>query len=147
MNSEQLNNIAEINQTDNQNTKINNNELSVEKSKNSSKNIIADFERDMLLQYGKKVEKLNFKAGDTIKITEKNGARLQMFEGVVIKLTNRSSRSTVLIRKVDLEKTFTIYSPDVVKIEVIKRGIVRRAKLYYLRKLSGKKAKIRERLA
>ncbi|MFO1129762.1 MAG: 50S ribosomal protein L19 [Rickettsiales bacterium] len=109
-------------------------------------NAVLQFEKYMLEQYGKKIEKLNFKAGDTIKITEKNGARLQMFEGVVIAIVNKSSRTTVTIRKVDIEKKFTIFSPDITKIEVIKRGIVRRAKLYYLRKLSGKKAKIKERL-
>jgi large subunit ribosomal protein L19 len=93
-----------------------------------------------------------FKIGDTIKIHNKivegTRERIQIFEGYVIKRQNGGIRETVTLRRlsggVGVEKTWPIHSPLVDKIEVVRRGVVRRAKLFYLRERVGKKAKIRE---
>lgn len=90
--------------------------------------------------------------GDTVKVfvkvVEGNRERLQAFEGVVIAKKNGSVRETFTVRRVSfgvgIERTFPLHSPRIAKIEVVKHGKVRRAKLYYLRKLSGKAAKIKE---
>ena len=94
----------------------------------------------------------NFKIGDTIKIHNKivegTRERIQIFEGYVIKRQNGGIRETVTLRRlsggVGVEKTWPIHSPRVVKIEIVRRGVVRRAKLFYLRDRIGKKAKIKE---
>jgi large subunit ribosomal protein L19 len=94
-----------------------------------------------------------FSVGDTVKVFVKvvEGAkeRLQAFEGIVIARKNGSVRETFTVRRVSygigVERTFPIHSPRIDKIEVLKHGRVRRAKLYYLRALSGKAAKIREK--
>lgn len=94
-----------------------------------------------------------FDAGDTVKvgvkIVEGNNERTQGFEGVVIRRRNRGVGSTFTVRKISngegVERTFLLYSPRVEYIEVIKRGKVRRAKLYYMRDLQGKAARIEER--
>ncbi len=93
-----------------------------------------------------------FNVGDTVrvhgKIKEGNRERIQVFEGTVIKRQNGGNRETFTVRKssggIGVEKTWPLHSPNVVKIEVVRRGKVRRAKLFYLRKLSGKKAKVKE---
>lgn len=93
-----------------------------------------------------------FNVGDTVKVhvKVKEGARerVQMFEGVVFKRQNGSLRETFSVRRVaygvGVEKTFPVHSPMIEKIEVVRRGRVRRAKLYYLRDRVGKAAKIRE---
>ncbi len=93
-----------------------------------------------------------FNVGDTVrvhgKIKEGNRERIQIFEGTVIKRQNGGNRETFTVRKssggIGVEKTWPLHSPNVVKIEVVRRGKVRRAKLFYLRKLSGKKAKVKE---
>ncbi|MDE6951129.1 MAG: 50S ribosomal protein L19 [Lachnospiraceae bacterium] len=93
-----------------------------------------------------------FGVGDTVrvhgKIKEGNRERVQIFEGTVIKRQNGGNRETFTVRKssggIGVEKTWPLHSPNVVKIEVVRRGKVRRAKLFYLRKLSGKKAKVKE---
>ena len=93
-----------------------------------------------------------FNVGDTVrvhgKIKEGNRERVQVFEGTVIKRQNGGNRETFTVRKssggIGVEKTWPLHSPNVVKIEVVRRGKVRRAKLFYLRKLSGKKAKVKE---
>ena len=93
-----------------------------------------------------------FNVGDTVKvygkIKEGNRERVQVFEGVVLKRQGGSNRETFTVRKtsngVGVEKTWPLHSPNVEKIEVVRRGKVRRAKLNYLRKLSGKKAKVKE---
>ncbi len=93
----------------------------------------------------------NFRAGDTVRvhvrIIEGDKERTQLFEGVVIRRANGSNRATFTVRKVSheigVERTFPLHSPRVSKIEVISQGKVRRAKLYYLRKLSGKSARIK----
>ncbi len=94
-----------------------------------------------------------FRAGDELKIhvrvIEGNKSRLQVFQGVVIRRSGAGVRETFTVRKVTfqvgVERTFPIHSPVIDKIELVSRGAVRRAKLYYLRDLRGKKAKIREK--
>ncbi|MEO7993182.1 MAG: 50S ribosomal protein L19 [bacterium] len=96
----------------------------------------------------------DFDPGDTIrvwvKIIEGDKERLQAFEGVCIARRHGGARETYVVRKVSagsigVERTFFLHSRRVAKIERVKRGIVRRAKIYYLRGLKGKKARIRER--
>jgi large subunit ribosomal protein L19 len=94
-----------------------------------------------------------FRAGDTLKVharvVEGNRSRVQIFQGVVIKRQGGGLRETFTIRKesggVGVERTYPLNSPAIDRIEVVTRGAVRRAKLYYLRELRGKKAKIKER--
>ena len=94
----------------------------------------------------------SFNVGDTIrvwvKVVEGSRERLQAFEGTVIAKRNGSSRETFTVRRVSygigVERTFPLHSPRVDHIEIIRRGKVRRAKLYYLRNLQGKAAKIKE---
>ena len=93
-----------------------------------------------------------FAVGDTVKvygkIKEGNRERVQVFEGTVIKRQGGSNRETFTVRKnsngVGVEKTWPLHSPNVEKIEVVRRGKVRRAKLFYLRERSGKSAKVKE---
>ena len=93
-----------------------------------------------------------FNVGDTVRvhgrIKEGNRERIQIFEGTVLKRQHGGNRETFTVRKtsggVGVEKTWPVHSPNVVKIEVVRKGKVRRAKLFYLRKLSGKKAKVKE---
>jgi large subunit ribosomal protein L19 len=95
----------------------------------------------------------DFRAGDTIKVHVKvvEGARsrVQLFQGVVIARSGDGVRETFKVRKISfgvgVERTFPVHTPTIEKIEVVSRGDVRRAKLYYLRNLRGKKAKIREK--
>ena len=94
-----------------------------------------------------------FRAGDTlrvhVKVVEGNRSRIQVFQGVVIRRQGSGVRETFTVRKVSfgvgVERTFPVHSPVIDKIEVATRGDVRRAKLYYLRSLRGKAAKIREK--
>ena len=94
----------------------------------------------------------DFNVGDTVKvygkIKEGNRERIQVFEGTVLKIQGGSSRTTFTVRKVSngvgVEKTWPLHSPNVEKVEVVRRGKVRRAKLYYLRQRVGKKAKVKE---
>jgi len=93
-----------------------------------------------------------FKAGDTVrvhlKIKEGEKERIQVFEGVVIAKKHGGLRETFLVRKVSfgvgVERIFPLHSPRIEKIVVVRKGKVRRAKLYYLRKLKGKAARIKE---
>jgi large subunit ribosomal protein L19 len=93
------------------------------------------------------------RAGDTVKvhvnIIEGNRSRIQVFQGVVIARTGNGVRETFTVRKISfqvgVERTFPVHSPVIDKIEVVTKGDVRRAKLYYLRDLRGKAAKIREK--
>ena len=95
-----------------------------------------------------------FSPGDTVvvqvKVKEGNRERLQAFEGIVIARRNRGLNSAFSVRKIShgegVERVFQTYSPTVASIEVKRRGDVRRAKLYYLRELSGKAARIKEKL-
>lgn len=94
-----------------------------------------------------------FGPGDTInvhvKVIEGNKSRIQVFKGVVLLLRRGGVRETFTVRKesygVGVERTFPVHSPNIDHIEVLTRGDVRRAKLYYLRELRGKKAKIKEK--
>jgi large subunit ribosomal protein L19 len=94
----------------------------------------------------------DFGAGDTVnvhvKVIEGTKERIQVFKGVVLRRQGGGVRETFTVRKesygVGVERTFPVHSPNVAKIEVVTRGDVRRAKLYYLRELRGKKAKIKE---
>lgn len=93
-----------------------------------------------------------FHVGDTVKvygkIKEGNRERIQVFEGTVLKIQGGSSRATFTVRKnsngVGVEKTWPLHSPNVEKVEVVRRGKVRRAKLNYLRQRVGKAAKVKE---
>lgn len=94
-----------------------------------------------------------FRPGDTVrvmvKVVEGNRERLQAFEGVVIKRQGAGVNETFTVRRISygvgVERTFPVHSPRLASIEVVRPGVVRRAKLYYLRNLTGKAARIRER--
>ncbi|ASS99961.1 MULTISPECIES: 50S ribosomal protein L19 [Geobacillus] len=94
----------------------------------------------------------DFRPGDTVrvhvKVVEGNRERIQVFEGVVIKRRGAGISETFTVRKVSygvgVERTFPVHTPKIAKLEVIRRGKVRRAKLYYLRNLRGKAARIKE---
>jgi large subunit ribosomal protein L19 len=94
-----------------------------------------------------------FRPGDTVKVhvrvVEGNRERVQVFQGVVIRRQNGGLRETFTVRKISfgvgVERTFPVHSPSIAKLEIVSRGKVRRAKLYYLRELRGKKARIKER--
>ena len=110
-------------------------------------NLIDTIEREQL-----KSEVPDFKPGDTVrvhvKVIEGEKERIQVFEGVVLRRSGGANRETFTVRKtsygVGVERTFPVHSPRIDKIDVVTRGQVRRAKLYYLRKLSGKAARIEE---
>lgn len=111
-------------------------------------NIIQALEQEQL-----RTDIPEFKPGDTVrvhvKVVEGSRERIQLFEGVVIARSNGGIRETFTVRRVSynigVERTFPVHSPRLEKIEVVRKGIVRRAKLYYLRDLKGKAARIRER--
>lgn len=122
------------------------------------KNILADFNSSQV----KKIKELrggdisSFKVGDTVsvkyKITEGTNTRIQAFNGIVIARSKDAANyaATFTVRKISsgvgVERKFTLYSPLLVSVEVLKQGIVRRAKLYYLRNLTGKASRIKEKL-
>ena len=99
-----------------------------------------------------KAEVPQFSVGDTVrvyaKVKEGNRERTQIFEGTVLKRQNGGNRETFTVRKISngvgVEKTWPLHSPIVEKIEVVRRGKVRRAKLFYLRDRAGKRAKVKE---
>ena len=103
-------------------------------------------------QEGLKENVPQFNVGDTVKVSVKviegTRERLQAFEGTVIARKNGGLRETFIVRRVSfgvgIERSFPIHSPRIDKVEVVRKGKVRRAKLYYLRKLSGKAAKLKE---
>jgi large subunit ribosomal protein L19 len=100
----------------------------------------------------KRTDVPDFRAGDTIKVhvkvVEGNRSRVQVFQGVVIRVQGSGIGRSFTVRKVSfgvgVERTFPLHSPTIAKIEVLSRGRVRRAKLYYLRERRGKRARIRE---
>ena len=100
-----------------------------------------------------KADRPDFRAGDTVKVhvkvVEGNRSRIQVFQGVVIRRQGGGVRETFTVRKVSfgvgVERTFPVHSPILAKIEVLTRGDVRRAKLYYLRDRVGKASKIKEK--
>lgn len=109
--------------------------------------LIKSFENEQL-----KSEVTSFNVGDTIKVhvkvKEGNRERIQVFEGIVIKKQGGSSRETFTVRKISygvgVERTFPVHSPKIDKIEVTRKGKVRRAKLFYLRERTGKATKVKE---
>jgi large subunit ribosomal protein L19 len=111
-------------------------------------NIIQALEQEQL-----RTDIPEFIPGDTVrvhvKVVEGTRERIQMFEGVVITRQSGGVRETFTVRRVSygigVERTFPVHSPRLEKIEVIRKGVVRRAKLYYLRNLTGKAARIKER--
>lgn len=112
-------------------------------------NIINAIEQEVV---AKNEGKLSFSVGDTVKvyfkIVEGTTERIQAYEGLVIAINNSGIRTTFVVRKiaygVGVERIFPVYSPKVEKVEVIRKGRVRRAKLYYIRKKLGKRAKVKE---
>ena len=108
---------------------------------------------DAIEQEGMRTDIPDFNIGDTVKvyakIKEGNRERIQGFEGVVIARKNGGIRETFTVRRVSfgigVEKTYPLHSPKLDHIEVVRKGTVRRAKLYYLRERSGKSAKIKEK--
>ena len=115
-------------------------------------NLIQQLEKEEIERLGKQIP--DFAPGDTVvvnvNVVEGNRKRAQAYEGVVIAKRNRGLNSAFTVRKISsgegVERTFQLYSPLIASIEVKRRGDVRRAKLYYLRNLSGKKARIKEKL-
>ena len=111
--------------------------------------IIKNIEAEQL-----KAEVPEFSVGDTVKvygkIKEGNRERVQIFEGTVLKRQGGSSRETFTVRKnsngIGVEKTWPVHSPNVEKFEVVRKGKVRRAKLYYLRDRVGKAAKVKQKI-
>eukprot|EP01036_Dinobryon_divergens_P045696 gene45696-61089_t len=115
-------------------------------------NLIQTLEQEEIARLGKVIPP--FAPGDTVivsvNVIEGTRKRLQAYEGVVVARRNRGLNSSFIVRKISngegVERTFPLYSPLIAKIEVKRRGAVRRAKLYYLRERSGKSARIREKL-
>jgi large subunit ribosomal protein L19 len=115
-------------------------------------NLIQTLEQEEIARLNRTIP--DFAPGDTlivsVNVVEGTRKRLQAFEGVVIAKRNRGLNSAFTVRKISngegVERTFQTYSPLIAKIEVKRRGDVRRAKLYHLRALSGKKARIKEKL-
>ena len=116
-------------------------------------NLIQELEKEEIARLDKKIPE--FSAGDTVvvsvKVVEGERKRLQAYEGGVISRRNRGLNSNFIVRKISsgegVERTFQTYSPLIASIEVKRRGDVSRSKLYYLRKLTGKAARIKEKLA
>ena len=116
-------------------------------------NLLETFEKQQIEKLTSKKRVPAFRPGDTLKvtvrITEGSKSRLQVFEGICIARKNNSVNSNFTVRKIShgegVERVFPLFSPLVEKIEVVRKGDVRRAKLYYLRELSGKKARIADK--
>ena len=115
-------------------------------------NLIQQLEQEEIARLGKTIPE--FAPGDTVivsvNVIEGTRKRVQAYEGVVVARRNRGLNSSFIVRKISngegVERTFPLYSPLIAKIEVKRRGDVRRAKLYYLRDRSGKSARIKEKL-
>ena len=113
--------------------------------------LIQELEAEEIARAAKEIP--NFRAGDTVrvgvKVVEGTRTRVQNYEGVVIARSNRSINSNFTVRKMSfgegVERVFPLYSPNIDSITVVRRGVVRRAKLYYLRGRTGKRARIAER--
>ena len=111
-------------------------------------NIISEITKDQL-----RTDLPTFRPGDTVrvhvKVVEGTRERIQMYEGVVIKRRGGGISETFTVRKISsgvgVERTFPVHTPKIANLEVVRRGKVRRAKLYYLRELRGKAARIKER--
>ena len=120
--------------------------------KGKTMNIIENIEKEQMEKLLAGKELPNFKPGDTLKVHTKvkegDRERIQVYEGVCIARKNDGLNSSFTVRKISfgegVERVFPLYSPNVASIEVVRRGKVRRSKLYYLRKLFGKAARIAE---
>ena len=116
-------------------------------------NIIDEIEQEQIKEITEKRMVPEFGPGDTLKVhlkvVEGTRERIQVFEGLCIARSNRSLNSSFTVRKISngegVERVFPVYSPLIDKLEVVRRGDVRRSKLYYIRALSGKKARITEK--
>ena len=116
-------------------------------------NLIQTLEQEAIAELATKKNIPEFRAGDTlrvgVKVIEGDRTRIQNYEGVCIARSNKGMGSNFTVRKISfgegVERVFPLYSPNVESIEVVRRGAVRRAKLYYLRGRTGKKARIAER--
>ena len=114
-------------------------------------NLIQQIEAEEMAKSGKEIPE--FRAGDTVrvgvKVVEGNRERVQNFEGVCIARSNKGIGSNFTVRKMSfgegVERVFPLYSPNIDSITVVRKGVVRRAKLYYLRGRTGKRARIAER--
>lgn len=119
-------------------------------------NIVEEFNKKQVQALGSEKNIPDFRPGDTVKVSYKivegDSSRIQVFEGVVIAKEKQVSdfNSTLTVRKIShgvgVERKYLIYSPMVEKIEVVKKGVVRRGKLYYLRNLKGKSARIKGKI-
>ncbi|MEM1133085.1 MAG: 50S ribosomal protein L19 [Pseudomonadota bacterium] len=116
-------------------------------------NLIQTLEAEAIEEFNSKKTVPDFKAGDTlrvgVRVVEGERTRVQNFEGVCIARSNRGLGSNFTVRKISfgegVERVFPLYSPNIDSITVVRRGVVRRAKLYYLRGRTGKRARIAER--
>ena len=116
-------------------------------------NVVEKFEKEQITKLTSKKNIPTFRSGDTLKVTVKivegERSRLQVFEGICIARKNNSLNSKFTVRKIShgegVEKVFPLFSPSIEKIEVIRKGNVNRAKLYYLKKRTGKGARIADR--
>jgi len=116
-------------------------------------NLIQQLEAEQIAKLTEKRSIPQFRAGDTlrvgVRVVEGERTRVQNYEGVCIARSNRGINSSFTVRKISfgegVERVFPLYSPSIEAIEVVRRGVVRRAKLYYLRGRSGKSARIAER--
>ena len=112
-------------------------------------NVLEQIEKEQM-----RLDLPEFRPGDTVKvhvrIVEGNRERVQVFEGAVIAINRKGARTSFTVRKVSygigVERVFPLHSPMIDKIQVVNRGRVRRSKIYYLRKLRGKAARIKERV-
>jgi large subunit ribosomal protein L19 len=116
-------------------------------------NLIEQYEQKQIERIAGDKTFPEFQAGDTlrvhVRIVEGKNERIQVFEGLCIARKNRGVNSSFTVRKIShgegVERVFPLYSPRVEKVEVVRRGVVRRAKLYYMRELTGKAARIQEK--
>jgi large subunit ribosomal protein L19 len=116
-------------------------------------NLIQQLEAEQIAKLTAKRKIPDFRAGDTlrvgVRVVEGDRTRVQNFEGVCIARSNKGIGSSFTVRKISfgegVERVFPLYSPNIETIDVVRRGVVRRAKLYYLRGRSGKSARIAER--
>lgn len=114
-------------------------------------NLVQQLEAEQIAKYGEKVPTIE--PGDTVRvhvrIVEGKRERVQVFEGVVIALNGKQNNRSITVRRISngvgVERVFPLYTPRIEKFEVVRKAKVRRAKLYYLRGLTGKKARLRER--
>lgn len=116
-------------------------------------NLIQTLEAEQIAKFNEAKKIPEFRPGDTVrigvKVVEGDRTRVQAFEGVCIARSNKGMGSNFTVRKISfgegVERVFPLYSPNIDSIEVVRRGVVRRAKLYYLRGRTGKSARIAER--